>query len=1524
MATTKTGTTGNDTFSFTSFSSSKPSSGTTYTLDGLAGTDTFRFDEGSTGKYLSKFLSTNFTIQPVNASGVIVVSGASSGGTSITLNLTSVEQLVFGDKTVTLTYAPADSTPPTVSNFIPAEAATGIAESANIVVTFSEAIQKGTTGNIVIHSGVATGAAFEIYNLATATPNLTVSGNTLTINPTADLASNTVYFVTFDAGTIKDIAGNSYAGTSTYAFTTGDLVAPTVMTFNPADAATGVAESANIVVTFSEAIQKGTTGTIVVHSGSATGTVIETYNLAVATPNLSVSGSTLTINPTAVLASGNSYFVTFDAGTIRDLAGNGIAAITTYDFTTGDTIVPTVTTFNPADAATGVAESANIVVTFSEVIQKGTTGNIVIHSGGATGAAFETYNLATATPNLTVSGNTLTINPTADLASNTAYFVTFDAGTIKDIAGNSFAGTTTYDFTTGDTIAPMVTSYAPTDGATGIAAANDIVVTFSEAIQKGTSGTIVIHSGSANGAAIETYNLAGGTGSNLVVSGNTLTINPTASLAYNTHYFLTFDAGTIKDVAGNGIVAITTYDFTTSQYPNDYAPVITVKNANVNLAENAVAGIISGADADAADADPGSAVTFSLVAPPVDGSSNPLFSIDASTGQISLTAAGDAAIDYESVTKSYDLTVKASDGMVTHERMATVTINLANVNDTAPVFSSGSISSVNENSPVNTILYQSATTDPDGVLAGQATTYSLSGTDMGALNIDSSTGAVTLKASADFEAKSSYSFNVVAGDGVNTSTQAVVVSVVNLNDNSPGFSSGGTGTVNENMAASTIVYTAAATDADNLGPLSYSLSGTDAGALNIDASTGSVTLKASADYETKSSYNFNVAASDGTNSVSKAVVVSVGNVNDNAPVFHSGATGSVIENAPASTVVYQSSTSDPDGALTGQAITYSLSGMDAGSLNIDSSTGAVTLKASADYEAKSGYSFNVVANDGVNSSSKAVVVSVGNIDEAPASTNDSLVTLDNVTNVLGIDDFGIYNDPEGVALSAVRITSLPDSGSGVLKYSSNGTSWTAVSENQVITQVDINAGRLKFEPLSGMTSGVVGFQVSDGGLYSADTYTLTVYAEHAQSLSAGSGQTIDGTTITTTVPAAMTLVSDSLTDTGVPPADQIAVFADQLIADGTVHDTVHSAIDTYVAGLSDPTGLEVRSLTLEPNAGFSATSHVAITGNGSGQEALIIDASHLPVGTVLDLNNIEFAVIIGPAHLEGGAGSNIVIGDDSNQYIVLGPEDDTIHGGAGDDTIGSLGGNDHLYGDAGNDMVTGGEGNDTLDGGDGKDTLRGDAGNDTLIGGAGDDTAVFSGNFSRYSISFDSRTDTYTLFDTTIGGGDGTDTVTGMEHFQFADGTRVPGESIDAIPPTVLSFTPSNGSTGAGISDNIVLKFSEAVHLGTGLIEIHSGSASGTVFETFDVSNDTHLSIKGDTLTIDPSASLANGTDYYVTFTDGSIQDFAANHYNGSSAYHFSTVAAAVSVSGGSSSGGGAGNVLAGAAGLGLLAWLVL
>jgi Ca2+-binding RTX toxin-like protein len=103
---------------------------------------------------------------------------------------------------------------------------------------------------------------------------------------------------------------------------------------------------------------------------------------------------------------------------------------------------------------------------------------------------------------------------------------------------------------------------------------------------------------------------------------------------------------------------------------------------------------------------------------------------------------------------------------------------------------------------------------------------------------------------------------------------------------------------------------------------------------------------------------------------------------------------------------------------------------------------------------------------------------------------------------------------------------------------------------------------------------------------------------------------------------------------------------------------------------------------------------------------------------------------LGDDTLTDSAGQNYLRGEEGDDSIAGGSGfddangnmgNDTIHGNGGDDY--SVGGkdNDMLFGDAGNDIVWGNLGNDTLDGGDGNDQVRGGQGDDVVNGGAGND-----------------------------------------------------------------------------------------------------------------------------------------------------------------------------------------------------------
>jgi Ca2+-binding RTX toxin-like protein len=94
---------------------------------------------------------------------------------------------------------------------------------------------------------------------------------------------------------------------------------------------------------------------------------------------------------------------------------------------------------------------------------------------------------------------------------------------------------------------------------------------------------------------------------------------------------------------------------------------------------------------------------------------------------------------------------------------------------------------------------------------------------------------------------------------------------------------------------------------------------------------------------------------------------------------------------------------------------------------------------------------------------------------------------------------------------------------------------------------------------------------------------------------------------------------------------------------------------------------------------------------------------------------------------------DILVGDDGNNLILAGGDNNFVNAGVGEDQVfgeknvnvfNGEAGNDLLDGGVDEDVLNGGEANDTLRGATGKDVLNGDGGNDVLVGDSDSDAMV--------------------------------------------------------------------------------------------------------------------------------------------------------------------------------------------------------
>ena len=361
-------------------------------------------------------------------------------------------------------------------------------------------------------------------------------------------------------------------------------------------------------------------------------------------------------------------------------------------------------------------------------------------------------------------------------------------------------------------------------------------------------------------------------------------------------------------------------------------------------------------------------VTYSI-----SGEGSDKFSID-EAGNITLAE----SFDFEAKA-SYTLTVTATDGELSSE--TEVLINVGDINEAPSLSSTLALTSFSEDSAIGTIIATSSVSDPES----NTITYSLTGSGSEYFNVDEN-GIVTLKDALDFETSTNYEITLVASDGELTSTSVITFDISDV-DEAPSLSSTlKSESFEESIAVGTALASISSIDPESQ-TITYSLSGTGSENFEID-SEGNITSKVAFDYETETSYTFNVTASDGTNSTTSPLTITLSDVNESPDVTISLQGNEFAENITTGSTIATIAYTDPES----DELTYTLSGTGSDQFSIDDQ-GVITLKTSLDYETKTSYELTLTSSDGTNSVQTQISFSVTDIGELALSLDNSEVTL---------------------------------------------------------------------------------------------------------------------------------------------------------------------------------------------------------------------------------------------------------------------------------------------------------------------------------------------------------------------------------------------------------------------------------------------------------------------------------------------------------------------------------------------------
>lgn len=470
--------------------------------------------------------------QLVNAS--FVTPASIDGTVTITLNNDSPagdNTVCYGNVSLTENIAP-----PGIDSLSPADDAPSASTGGDLIITFDEFVVKGS-GDIVIKRS-ADDSVVEAIDVTS--PQVTVDGLVVTINPTDDFDRGVGYYVEVPSTAFDDLTGNDFPGISGNAawnFIT------TIVNFIPisGDADSGISSAK----TYTHAIDFGNDTPAALVNGVQFQSGMPAFG-PIGGTSATIGTGTLNL-PSSHPGNANAEPYLVDGGMedlVEDMvynAPNGVITLT--GLTPG--VEYEIRFYNRAWA---VGDRGQEIGFDTDGVGSDITGAEARAAFKADDASAPDPSFATATQ---VNALTYTYTLAPGVDTLTIYINKTATGTYH-----------LYGLTNEVAAGPSALTFSPANGGVDASLTGTLAVTFDELVELGV-GNITIRR-SADDSAVEVIDVTSG---QVTIDRNTATIDPSVILDDNTNYYVEIDAGAFVDFSGNpfaGISGGATWSFDTT------------------------------------------------------------------------------------------------------------------------------------------------------------------------------------------------------------------------------------------------------------------------------------------------------------------------------------------------------------------------------------------------------------------------------------------------------------------------------------------------------------------------------------------------------------------------------------------------------------------------------------------------------------------------------------------------------------------------------------------------------------------------------------------------------------------------------------------------------------------------------------------------------------------------------------------------------------------------------------------------